>query len=275
MQGCLRKMRTRLEKPVSYELVLDETVFSLNPIIGQTVKLRHTGKIVCVHCGRSTKKSFNQGYCYPCFAGLAQCDMCILKPETCHYEAGTCREPAWGQTFCMQPHFVYLANSSGIKVGITRQNQIPTRWIDQGAVQALPILKANSRHVSGLAEVVIAQHIGDKTSWQQMLKNNVVSIDLIAQRDALLTICRQELAEINRRFGNVAIEWLPNETAVEIAYPVERYPAKVKSFNLDTHHEVCGILEGIKGQYLLLSTGVINLRKYSGYELIFSVADPH
>lgn len=273
MQGCLRKMRTRLENPVSYELVLDETVFSLNPIVGQTIKLCRTGKIVCVHCGRATKKSFNQGYCYPCFTGLAQCDMCILKPETCHYAAGTCREPAWGETFCMQPHYVYLANSSGIKVGITRQNQIPTRWIDQGAMQALPILKTQSRHISGLAEVAIAKHISDKTSWQKMLKNNVEAIDLTVQRDVLLNICRPELTEITRRFGARAVEMLPDECAVDIHYPVEHYPVKVKSFNLDTTPEVSGILEGIKGQYLLLNTGVINLRKYSGYELIFSVID--
>jgi hypothetical protein len=173
MQGHLRKMRARLDKPVQYELLLSEQAMPLNPLIGKPVKLVYTGKIYCVHCGRATKKSFSQGYCYPCFTSLAQCDTCIMKPETCHYAAGTCREPVWGETYCMQTHYVYLANSSGIKVGITRQNQIPTRWIDQGAVQALPIFKVQSRHISGLVEVAIAKHISDKTSWQQMLKNNV------------------------------------------------------------------------------------------------------
>lgn len=273
MQGHLRKMRANLGKPVQYELLLSDQVMPLNPFIGKPIKLVYTGNIFCVHCGRATKKSFNQGYCYPCFISLAQCDMCIMKPETCHYAAGTCREPAWGEAFCMQPHYVYLANSSGIKVGITRENQIPIRWIDQGAVQALPIFKVQSRYVSGLVEVVIAKHISDKTSWQQMLKNNVEELDLAAKRDELMETCKTELTDITQRFGVQAIECLPNEQAVDIYYPVNRYPDKVKSFNLDTNPEVSGILEGIKGQYLLLDTGVINLRKYSGYEIKFSTSD--
>ncbi len=266
-------MRAKLDKPVQYELLLSDQAMPLNPVIGKPIKLTYTGKIFCVHCGRATKKSFNQGYCYPCFISLAQCDMCIMKPETCHYAAGTCREPAWGEAFCMQTHYVYLANSSGIKVGITRQNQIPTRWIDQGAVRALPIFKVQSRYLSGLVEVVIAKHISDKTSWQQMLKNNVEEIDLSAKRDELMMTCKTELADITQRFGAQAIECLPDENPVDIHYPVNRYPDKVKSFNLDTNPEVSGILEGIKGQYLLLDSGVINLRKYSGYELEFSAPD--
>ena len=273
MQGNLRKMRAELGNPVRYELLLSDQAMPLNPLIGKPIKLAYTGKISCVHCGRATKKSFNQGYCYPCFISLAQCDMCIMKPETCHYAAGTCREPAWGEAFCMQPHTVYLANSSGIKVGITRENQIPTRWIDQGAVQALPIFKVRSRYISGLVEVAIAKHISDKTSWQQMLKNNVEELDLAAKRGELMATCQAELADITQRFGMQAIEYLPHEQAVDIHYPVNRYPDKVKSFNLDTNPEVSGILEGIKGQYLLLDTGVINLRKYSGYELEFSAPE--
>jgi Protein of unknown function (DUF2797) len=273
MQGHLRKMSAKLDKPVQYELLLSDQVMLLNPFIGKPINLAYTGNIFCVHCGRATKKSFNQGYCYPCFISLAQCDMCIMKPETCHYAAGTCREPAWGETFCMQTHYVYLANSSGIKVGITRQNQIPTRWIDQGAVQALPIFKVQSRYISGLVEVVIAKHISDKTSWQQMLKNNVEVVELAAKRDELMATCKTELADITQRFGAQAIECLPDEQSVDIHYPVNRYPDKVKSFNLDNNPEVSGILEGIKGQYLLLDTGVINLRKYSGYEIEFSAPD--
>lgn len=271
MRGQLSKMRAKLSGPIHYDLVLSDQTIPLVPLLGQPIKLVYTGKITCVHCGRYTKKSFNQGYCYPCFVSLAQCDMCVLKPETCHYGQGTCREPAWGEAFCMQPHYVYLANSSGIKVGITRQNQLPTRWIDQGAVQALPILKVQSRQISGLVEVVIAQHVSDKTSWQQMLKNKVAPIDLIAKRDELLAICQPELTEISQRFGNQAIDFLLDEQTVDLYYPVNRYPDKVKSFNLDTNPEVSGILEGIKGQYLLLDSGVINVRKYSGYEVELSV----
>ncbi len=274
MQGQLRKMRTRLtpapSPQVHYELPLGDQSVALNPLIGQPIKLTYTGKILCIHCNRAIKKSFNQGYCYPCFTSLAQCDMCIMKPETCHYEAGTCREPSWGEEFCFQPHVVYLANSSAIKVGITRQTQIPTRWIDQGAVQALPIFKVQSRYISGLIEIVIAKHVSDKTSWQQMLKSKAEPIDLVAKRDELIALCETELAEISRRFGQQAIELLTGEAVVDIHFPVDAYPVKVKSFNLDKNAEVSGVLHGIKGQYLLLDSGVINIRKFAGYEVEFS-----
>jgi hypothetical protein len=274
MQGQLRKMRARLEldssKPVQYELSLSDQLIALNPLIGKSIKLVHTGKIFCVHCNRQTKKSFNQGYCYPCFVSLAQCDMCIMKPETCHYEGGTCREPSWGEEFCFQPHVVYLANSSSIKVGITRQTQIPTRWIDQGAVMALPIFKVKSRYISGLVEIAIARHVSDKTSWQQMLKSKAEPIDLVAKRNELIAVCKEELDEITRRFGPKALEFLADEPAMDIHFPVDSYPVKVKSFNFDKDAEVSGVLHGIKGQYLLLDTGVINIRKFTGYEVEFS-----
>ena len=274
MQGSLRKMHARLaqdsSKPVQYELPLGEQLVALNPLLGKPIKLVYTGKIFCIHCNRPIKKSFNQGYCYPCFTSLAQCDMCIMKPETCHYAAGTCREPSWGEEFCFQSHVVYLANSSGIKVGITRQTQIPTRWIDQGAVQALPIFKVQSRYISGLVEVAIAKHVSDKTSWQQMLKNKAEPVDLVAKRDELVAVCKAELDEIAQLFGQQAIEFLADQPPVDIHFPVDSYPVKVKSFNLDKNAEVSGVLHGIKGQYLLLDTGVINIRKFAGYEVEFS-----
>jgi len=261
-------MTTELQQPVKYHLPLGEELLELNPFIGKPIKLIYSGKINCIHCQRSIKKSFSQGYCYPCFSSLAQCDMCIMKPETCHYEAGTCREPEWGDKFCFQPHYVYLANSSGIKVGITRHSQVPTRWIDQGAVQALPILRVQSRYISGLAEIAIAEHVSDKTSWQRMLKNLQEPVDLVTKRDELLELCQQPLAAITEKLGEQAIEFLTEEV-VDIQYPVEQYPAKVKSFNFDKVAEVAGILQGIKGQYLLLDTGVINIRKFTGYEVAF------
>lgn len=271
MQGSLKKMYTRLESPVQYDLPLGDQSIALNPLIGKLIKLTYTGHISCVHCNRSIKKSYNQGYCYPCFISLAQCDMCIMKPETCHYDAGTCREPAWGDAFCFKPHIVYLANSSGIKVGITRQTQLPTRWIDQGAVQALPIFKVQSRYIAGLIEIAIAKYVSDKTSWQQMLKNNVEPVNLAEKRDELVLKCQAELVEVNQRFGHQAIEFLSEELNVDIHFPVDTYPVKIKSFNFDKNPEVSGILHGVKGQYLLLDTGVINIRKYAGYEVKFSL----
>lgn len=267
MQGHIRKLRGALGETIQYQLPLSEHSVDLNPLIGQTIKLIHSGTIFCVACGKKTSKSFNQGYCYPCFTRLAQCDLCIMKPETCHYAQGTCREPSWGEEFCFQPHIVYLANSSGLKVGITRQNQVPTRWIDQGATQALPILKTASRHLSGLVEVAIAKHISDKSSWQKMLKSRAESIDLIAQRDQIFALCKTELEQLGARFGKQALERLTESKVIELNFPILKYPDKVKSLCLTKTPEVCGILQGIKGQYLLLDSGVINIRKYTGYDV--------
>lgn len=267
MLGSLQKLTSALAEPVQYRLPVGAQEIELNPLLGKKLSLRFSGQIFCVHCAKKTNKSFNQGYCYPCFIKLAQCDMCIMKPETCHYAAGTCREPSWGEQFCFQPHIVYLANSSGIKVGITRQSQTPTRWIDQGAVQALPIFKVASRHLSGLIEVSLAQHVSDKTSWQQMLKNNTVPLDLAVIRDQLLKECADQLLAITAQFPDSPAQLLSDAEPLALNYPVLQYPSKVKSFNFDKEPLVSGVLEGIKGQYLLFDTGVINIRKFAGYEV--------
>jgi Protein of unknown function (DUF2797) len=264
MLGCVQKMLSSLESPVQYCLPLNDELVQMNALIGRHVQLQYTGRIFCVHCGKQSKKSFNQGYCYPCFIKLAQCDQCIIKPQLCHYAAGTCREPAWGEAFCFQPHIVYLANSSGLKVGITRQSQLPTRWIDQGAMQALPIFEVASRYQAGLIEVVLAQHVSDKTQWQRMLKSAAEPIDLHRHRDELMSLCAAQLQALNERFPG-DIRTLAQEV-VEITYPVAVYPEKVKACNLDQNPDIAGVLQGIKGQYLILDCGVVNVRKYGGYE---------
>lgn len=268
--GQLHKMRTRLDDPVSYAMVLGEETVPLNPLLGKAIALRYQGRINCVHCGRQTKKSFNQGYCYPCFQKLAQCDSCVISPEKCHYDAGTCREPVWGDEFCMQDHIVYLANSSGLKVGITRASQVPTRWIDQGAVQALPVMRVRSRQQSGFAEVIFRQHVTDRTNWRNMLKGDTDSLDLFAEKERLLDLCGKELKDLEQQFGLHAISILNGVDAVSINYPVMEFPDKISSFNFDKDPEIEGTLTGIKGQYLILDTGVINLRKYSGYQVTLS-----
>ena len=240
---------------------------ALNAYLSKPIRLRYTGQIFCVNCQKKTSKSFNQGYCYSCFIRLAACDLCIMKPETCHYAAGTCREPAWGEAFCFQPHIVYLANSSGIKVGITRQTQVPTRWLDQGAIQALPIFAVSSRHLAGLIEVLLAQYVSDKTSWQKMLKQSPEPLDLMAIRDSLLANCADGLSNIAKHYQAADMQLLNSADSVEINYPILHYPAKIKSVNLDKEPELAGVLQGIKGQYLLLDTGVINIRKYTGYQI--------
>jgi len=267
ISGNIRKLATCLGDPVDYRLPVGEQHIPLNPLIGQTISLEFLGEIHCIECGRKTSKSFNQGYCYPCFRSLAQCDSCIVKPEQCHYFEGTCREPDWAEQHCLQDHYVYLANSSGIKVGITRGSQIPTRWMDQGASQALPILRVKNRLISGLAEVIFKQHVADRTAWQRMLKGEPGAVDLAAHRDALFAECQNELQQLAGQQGEDSIHLLNDEPVVDIRYPVEEYPQKVASLNFDKTPEIEGILQGIKGQYLILSSGVLNMRKFSGYKL--------
>jgi hypothetical protein len=269
--GALRKLQSRLDATVSYALPVGDIAIPLNDLLGRRIALDYLGQINCLHCGRKTNKSFNQGYCYPCFQKLAACDSCIVSPEKCHYDAGTCREPQWAQQHCLQPHVVYLANSSGLKVGITRGTQVPTRWIDQGAVQALPVLGVQTRQQSGLIEALVREHVADKTNWRAMLKGQIDEIDLPAQRDRLLGLCAQGIAALQDRFGLQAIQPLPAAEPVAIRYPVLQHPAKVVSLDLEKTPQIAGTLLGIKGQYLLLDTGVINIRKYGAYQVRFRV----
>jgi hypothetical protein len=265
--GAVRKMKTQLAEPVEYRAVLGEQEVPLNQYLGRELWLEYSGEINCVHCGRKTNKSFNQGYCYPCFRSLAQCDSCIMSPEKCHYAAGTCREPRWGEGHCMIDHFVYLANTSGLKVGITRGSQVPTRWMDQGATQAQPIFRVSTRLYSGLLEDVLRSHIADRTQWQAMLKGDADHCDLDAARERLLAACSAEIEALQRQHGLQAITELENHPQTLISYPVLEYPTKVKSFNLDKNPRAGGTLLGIKGQYLIFDSGVINMRKYGGYQL--------
>lgn len=269
MAGAVAKMKTALnEGEAQYALPVGDELLSMNERIGRRLRLHYSGQINCVHCGRLSKKSFNQGYCYPCFQRLAQCDSCIVSPEKCHYFAGTCREPEWGEQHCMIDHIVYLANSSGVKVGITRGTQVPTRWIDQGAVAALPIFRVSNRLQSGLVETLFKAHVADKTSWQAMLKGEPEPVDLHQRAAELRQACEVELAALTQEQGLQAIQPLDEAEALEIRYPVEAYPRKVSSFNLDKTPSVEGTLMGIKGQYLIFDTGVINMRKYAGYHLV-------
>jgi hypothetical protein len=270
VSGHLAKMQTQLGPQVRYSLPVDDQLLPLNDLLGKPVTLEYLGEIHCIHCGRRSKKSFNQGYCYPCFTKLPQCDSCIMSPEKCHYHQGTCRDPAWGDKYCFTDHYVYLANSSGVKVGITRGSQVPTRWIDQGATQALPIFRVQTRYQAGLIEDCLRAHIADRTHWQKMLKGNAEPVDLAALRDQLFALSEADLSLLEQEFGLQALQRLYSEATVEISFPVLQFPEKVKSFNLDKQPLIEGLLQGIKGQYLIFDTGVINIRKYTGYHVQFS-----
>ncbi len=263
-KGHLRKMRTQLGEQVQYQLPIGDQFLDMNALIGKRLQLSYQGEINCVACGRKTKKSFSQGHCFPCMRTLPECDNCIIKPETCHFAAGTCRDAAWGEKNCFQDHYIYLANSSGIKVGITRGSQIPTRWMDQGATQALPIFRVKNRLHSGLLEVVIKAHVSDRTDWRKMLKGIAEPLVMKQRRDELLALAATEISTLQLELGDDALERL-DEDVVEIHYPVEQYPEKIKSLNLDKTPSVGGYLQGIKGQYLIFDSGVINIRKYGGY----------
>ena len=167
----------------------------------------------------------------------------------------------------MQDHIVYLANSSGLKVGITKATQIPTRWVDQGATQALPLIRVRNRFQSGLLEVLIKQQIADKTNWRDMLRGVAKPLDLNLEAINILETFKSEISEIKERYNPFGVNILNGIEAVSISYPVITYPEKISSYNLDKDSVIEDKLVGIKGQYLIFEDGVINLRKFSGYEV--------
>ena len=260
LAGPIKMMKTTLvDSRATYSLPIGREAVEMNSLIGKPIMLNFIGDISCSNCGNRTSKSFSQGYCFPCARSLARCDMCIMKPETCHYHLGTCREPEWGLSNCFSPHIVYLANSSGPKVGITRASNMPGRWIDQGAISALPILKANSRIDSGQIESALKPFIADKTNWRKMLKNEVEPTDLLEIKTGLL----EKIPEL---INHLEAKQLDDEM-LNINYPVLKYPTKIVSLNFDKTPSISGVLDGIKGQYLLLDSGVLNMRKFSSYHI--------
>ncbi|MCB1179159.1 MAG: DUF2797 domain-containing protein [Leptospiraceae bacterium] len=229
----------------------------LNELIGKKIKLEFSGEIRCVNCGTISKKSFGQGNCFKCFMNLASNDMCILRPEDCHFHLGTCREPEWGKKNCFKSHIVYLANTSGLKVGITKENPHSKRWVDQGAVEAIPIYEVESRIDAGKIEVEFAKFISDKTSWQKMIAGPPPQIDLLKSLKELKT-------KVNLKAKVEKFKELKIGKSTKINYPVEKYPSKKKSLKPDKDLPIEDIVVGIKGQYLLFENGVINLRSQAG-----------
>jgi len=268
LSGNLKKMSTSVEGlNVQYVLTLGNDSVSVNDLIGKKVALHFKGSINCVNCGRVTKKSFSQGFCFPCFKKLAACDSCMMSPEKCHFHLGTCREPEWAEKYCMRDHYVYLANSSGLKVGITRGDQLPTRWIDQGAIQARALFRVSTRRMSGLVETLFKDQVADKTNWRTMLKGTTDTMDLEYEQERLIGLLYDGLDSLQNEFGLQSIIDLSDENEThEFIYPVLEYPTKVTSLNAEKNPEIEGVLLGVKGQYWILDTGVINIRKYTGYQ---------
>jgi len=254
--GKLGKMPVVLEDVATYYLKSELGEVCLNDYIGKPVKIEFADAYECVSCNKSINKLFGQGFCYPCFANAPENSPCIIRPELCEAHLGKGRDIAWEERNHNQPHYVYLAKSSAIKVGITRSTQIPNRWIDQGATAGLLIAEVPYRQLCGEIEVALKEIFTDKTSWQKMLKNEVTLEDLETAREEAFEL----LPDAYEPF------LLYDEDVLEINYPALKFPSKVKSQKLEKVKTLEGVLQGIKGQYLLFSEDrVINIRSHSGY----------
>jgi hypothetical protein len=261
-QTRLKKMSTTLKEVVEYGLDVGEETLALNNYIGTEIEIKFDGKIHCVFCGKMMNKSYAGGSCYQCMQTLPQNDMCQMKPELCHFKRGTCRDSEWGEKHCFTPHKVYLARSSGIKVGITREIPTETRWMDQGAVEGMVIAEVPDRHTSGLVETAIAQHIQDKTDFRKMLRGEISEEDLMEVYENIVDSVPMQYQQ----------HLLADLTSVVIKYPLGKHPEKIKPLSLDKQSEIKAKLEGIKGQYLIFEDFVFNMRAHSGYEVTFQGA---
>lgn len=255
-QGVLTKMQTEYQDPIQYYLVFENSFLHINELIGRHVNLEHVG-YQCLECGKA-KKIFRQGFCYDCFMASAAAGDWIMKPElsTAHLDVED-RDLEYEKKVQLQPHIVYLALSSEVKVGVTRKTQVPTRWIDQGAVAAIPIVEVPNRYLAGITEVALKGHFADKTNWQKMLKNEIPDADLIKERFGTRYIIPKEVQEYFHP---------EKEDLYRLNYPVAVYPKKVNSLNFDKTPKYQGKLIGIKGQYLIFEDGtVFNVRTFEGY----------
>lgn len=272
-KGELRKMPVVLnaENKVEYQILLHDTsthqeqAIAMNELIGKNISLHYEGNIYCIKCGRKTKTSFAQGFCYPCFKDAPENSECIIRPELCRAHLGEGRDPEWEETHHNKPHYVYLAATDKVKVGVTRDHQVPTRWIDQGANAAIKLAETPNRYLAGYIEVALKDIFTDKTSWQRMLKNETDdSIDLLEVKHELEQVLPADIAAYIS----------DDDEVTHIKYPVIEYPTRVKAINLDKSGDFSGKLMGIRGQYLIFEdNSVINIRKYAGYEVLISVEE--
>jgi hypothetical protein len=260
--GFLQALEHEPADPIEYQLRLDDEKIALNELLGQSIELSFLDELQCIYCGRITKKFYGKNNsCYPCYRDLPENDLCIVKPELCHYHHGTCRDATFGELHCLQPHIVYLALSSDVKVGITRKTNMMKRWIDQGASQAMAIMEVPSRKDAGDIEIILAQYVKDKTNWRKMLKNEIANCDLLAIREDLIT----KLPEPYHAY------LIPDPEIVPLTYPSLSTLEKITPLSLDKQATISGKLIGVKAQYLILDTGVFQVRKHAGYKVAFAV----
>ena len=253
--GVLNKMKTKCETPVLYFMLFDTDFIQVNQLLDHKIGL-HFKSFQCLNCGKD-KKIWRQGLCYDCFTQIPQAGEWIMKPELSKAHLGQQdRDLEYEKRVQLKPHIVYLANSSNVKVGVTRKSQVPTRWIDQGAHEAIEIVETPNRYLAGITEVALKQHVADKTKWRQMLQYNIKDLDLVEVRDSLKDYIPEEAKDY----------YLENNKETEIKFPVLQYPKKLKSLNLRKTMDYEGTLKGIKGQYLIFEDDtVFNVRNHSGF----------
>lgn len=255
-EGTLAKMDSELGNPIQYYLVFDTNFLNMNQLLGKKISIDFVG-YQCLNC-KKNKKIFRQGFCYECFYSSPQVGDWIMRPELSTAHLGIQdRDLAYEQKVQLQPHVVYLAASSEVKVGVTRKTQVPTRWIDQGASQALVVLEVPNRYLAGITEVALKDHFVDKTNWRKMLQNDTITVELSDLKANLKQYIPQE-----------ALPYFSESISqsYQLDYPVNQYPPKVSSLNLDKTPNYQGVLQGIKGQYLIFEDGtVFNIRTYEGY----------
>lgn len=260
-EGVLIKMQTEISSPIQYYLVFENDFLNVNQLLNKTLNISFL-RYQCLNCGLE-KKIFRQGFCYDCFYEIPQAADWIIRPElsTAHLDKED-RDLEFEKKVQLQPHIVYLANSSNVKVGVTRKTQVPTRWIDQGAHEAIEIVEVPNRYLAGITEVALKEHVSDKTNWRTMLKNEIEDVDLIEWRNKLKTYIPEEALKY----------FLENNTQTQIIFPVLQYPAKPKSLNLEKTPSYKGVLKGIKGQYLLFEDDtVFNIRSNEGRVVNISI----
>ena len=264
LKGIIRKMRTLLQEPVHYELPVGEGYVALNGLLGMNITMTHAGEIFCIACGKRTSKSYSQGFCFPCFQDSADCSPCIIRPDLCRAHEGFGRDMEWERKNHLVDQAVYVAWTGGLKVGVTRADNVHIRWVDQGATRAVVLAVTPNRHISGLVESSLKAHISDRTNWRRMLSDgDIEAADVLRAKHGLGTRLDAELQT-----------YLSDDDFVtEITYPVLEFPEKVKSISFDKQPMITGTLQGIKGQYLMLDGGrVLNVRKHQGYSIAFEAS---
>ena len=263
--GNIRKMGAITGEVIQYHLPLGDQKVEMNVLLGTEISMEYLGHIHCIRCGRETRKSFAQGYCYPCFTTAPETEDCVLRPELCRAHEGVARDMDYATSHCLIEHVVYLSLTSGMKVGVTRHTQVPTRWIDQGAIRAIEFARTPNRYTAGLLEVAMKDHIADKTNWRKMLSgSDPGDVDLVQEKERLAALVPSGLVPY----------LIADNRQIELEYPVIRYPEKVKSLNFEKDPLIKGTLTGMKGQYLMLDQNqVINMRNFGGYQIRLQTVD--